>query len=253
MHKTVRTPVANLYRSHSFMSDQVTQALMGETVEILDTHESWFKVRQWDDYESWINGFYLMDAGHSSLDTYFFDRHTSQLICDDGSEIYLPFGVELPIEQRNENIVTLLLPWGSRGELVLPPEKKFENRVEELIVNARKFNGVQYQWGGISTFGCDCSGFVQTIFKSVGIKLPRDSNQQFDSSQKNDTDDVTKGNLLFFAENDKIDHVAISLGESKIIHCSGFVKEESLKSTDSDYNAKLNTNFYGAMSVKGLI
>ena len=84
MHKTVRTPVANLYRSHSFMSDQVTQALMGETVEILDTHESWFKVRQWDDYESWINGFYLMDVGHSSLDTYFFDRHTSQLICDDG-------------------------------------------------------------------------------------------------------------------------------------------------------------------------
>jgi hypothetical protein len=253
MHNTVRTPVANLYRSHSFMSDQVTQALMGETVEILDTHESWFKVRQWDDYESWINGFYLMDAGHSSLGTYFFDRHTSQLICDDGSEIYLPFGVELPIEQRNKNRVTLLLPWGGRGESVLPSENKNKNMVERLIVNARKFNGVQYQWGGISTFGCDCSGFVQTIFKSVGIKLPRDSHQQFDSRQKNDTDDVTKGDLLFFAENDKINHVAISLGESKIIHCSGFVKEESLKSTDSDYNAKLNTKFYGAISVKGLI
>jgi len=235
------------------MSAQVTQALMGETVEILDTHESWFKVRQWDDYESWINGFYLMDAAHSSLDTHFFDRHTSQLICDDGSEIYLPFGVELPIKQRNENSVTLLLPWGGRGESVLPSENKNKNMVERLIVNARKFNGVQYQWGGISTFGCDCSGFVQTIFKSVGIKLPRDSHEQFDSRQKNDTDDVIKGDLLFFAENDKIDHVAISLGESKIIHSSGFVKEESLKSTDSDYNAKLNTKFYGAISVKGLI
>ena len=58
--------------------------------------------------------------------------------------------------------------------------------------------------------------------------------------------------LLFFAENDKIDHVAISLGKSKIIHCSGFVKEESLKSTDSDYNMKLNTKFYGAISIEEL-
>ena len=87
MQKTVRTPVANLYRSHTFMSDQVTQALMGETVEVLDSHETWFKVRQWDNYESWIHGFYLMDVDDTPADTYFFDRHTSQLICDDGSEI----------------------------------------------------------------------------------------------------------------------------------------------------------------------
>ena len=85
MNKTVRTPVANLYGSHSFMSDQVTQALMGETVQILDSHESWFKVRQWDGYESWINGFYLMNPIENSQEKYFFDRHTSQLICDDGT------------------------------------------------------------------------------------------------------------------------------------------------------------------------
>ena len=253
MFKTVRTPVANLYRSHTFMSDQVTQALMGETVEILDSHESWFKIHQWDNYESWIHGFYLMDVDNCSADRYLFNRHTSQLVCEDGKEIYLPFGVKLPIQHIDESTVTVLLPWGDTGKCILPTNENVENWVASLIVNARKFNGVQYQWGGISTFGCDCSGFVQTIFKSVGIKLPRDSNQQFDSRQKNDTDDVTKGNLLFFAENDKINHVAISLGESKIIHCSGFVKEESLKSTDSDYNAKLNTKFYGAISVKGLI
>ena len=120
------------------------------------------------------------------------------------------------------------------------------------IVNARRFNGVQYQWGGISTFGCDCSGFVQTIFKSVGVKLPRDSHQQFNEGQKIDRDGVVKGDLLFFAENDQINHVAISLGESRLIHCAGFVKEESLNSSDSDYNAKLMHKFYVAMSVNGL-
>ena len=253
MHKTVRTPVANLYRSHTFMSDQVTQALMGEAVEILDSHESWFKVRQWDAYESWIHKFYLLDVDDSADDIYFFDRHTTQLICDDGSEIYLPFGVKLPIVRRNGNTATVLLPWGDSGEFVLPPKKNFENKAEKLIANARKFNGVQYQWGGISTFGCDCSGFVQTIFKSIGISLPRASHQQFDTHNNIDIDDVSMGDLLFFAEKDNIDHVAISLGDSQIIHCSGFVKEESLKSTATDYNEKLSANFYGAISVKGLI
>lgn len=252
MHKNVRTPVANLYRSHTFMSDQVTQALMGERVEILDSQESWFKVRQWDNYESWIHEFYLMDVDDNSADTYFFDRHTSQLICNDGSETYLPFGVELPIVQRDENTVTVTLPWGDWGRCVLPSIQNIENKVEQLILNARKFNGVQYQWGGISTFGCDCSGFVQTIFKSVELELPRDSHQQFDESQRVELQDVTKGDLIFFAENVKIDHVAISLGDSRIIHCSGFVKEESLNPSHSDYNAKLVSKFHAAISVKGL-
>ena len=70
----------------------------------------------------------------------------------------------------------------------------------------------------------------------MGVKLPRDSHQQFDNRHIIDIDDVKRGDLLFFAENDKINHVAISFGESKIIHCSGFVKEESLKLTDPDYN-----------------
>ena len=253
MHKTVRTPVANLYRSHSFISDQVTQALMGEMVEILDSHNSWFKVRQWDDYESWIHEFYLMDMDQGYGDTYFFDRHTNQLIGADGSEFYLPFGVMLPIGQMDGSSVTVCFPWGDWGKYVLPPKKNFENQVERLIVNARKFNGVQYQWGGISTFGCDCSGLVQTIFKSVGVKLPRDSHQQFDAGKQIEIDAVVKGALLFFAENDKIDHVAISLGESRIIHCSGFVKEESLNPSDLDFNAKLMSKFYAAMSVNGLM
>ena len=252
MHKTVRTPVANLYRSHTFMSDQVTQALMGETVEVLDSHETWFKVRQWDNYESWIHSFYIMDVDENSADRFFFDRHTNQLICEDGREIYLPFGVELPIHQKNENAVTVLLPWGDFGKCMLPPKKNIENWVEHLIMNARKFNGVQYQWGGISTFGCDCSGFVQTIFKSVGIEIPRDSHQQFDENQKIDLKDVQRGDLIFFAEKEKIDHVAISLGDSRIIHCSGFVKEESLNSSDSDYNNQLKRKIYSAISVIGL-
>jgi len=252
MQKTVRTPVANLYGNHSFMSDQVSQALMGEVVDVLDSFESWYRIHQWDGYESWIHEFYLVDSIENLADTYFFDRHTSQLICEDGKEIYIPFGVTLPVLEMYEDTVKVQFPWGEVGKCFLPPNQLNDNLTDCIIANARKFNGVQYQWGGISTFGCDCSGFVQTIFKSVGTKLARDSHVQFDALKKIELVDAVDGDLLFFVENDKINHVGISLGNSRIIHCSGFVKEESLSSNDKDFNKSLLSKFYMAMSTKSL-
>jgi len=252
MQKTVRTPVANLYRTHTFMSDQVSQALMGEVVDVLDKFESWYKIHQWDGYESWIHNFYLMDVVDSSADTYYFDRHTSQIICEDGKEIYIPFGVALPVEEMSGDFVKVKLPWGEIGKCFISSHPLNDDLADCIIANARKFNGVQYQWGGVTTFGCDCSGFVQTIFKSVGIKLPRDSHEQFDEKMRIKLEDAVHGDLLFFADKDKIDHVGISLGDSRIIHCSGFVREESLASLDKVFNKSLLGKFYMAMSMKAL-
>ena len=38
--------------------------------------------------------------------------------------------------------------------------------------------GVPYLWGGNSSKANDCSGFTQTVFKTLGIQLPRDARQQ---------------------------------------------------------------------------
>ena len=40
------------------------------------------------------------------------------------------------------------------------------------------FLNAPYLWGGRTVFGCDCSGFVQTVYKMMGIALERDSSQQ---------------------------------------------------------------------------
>ena len=57
----VKTIVANLYKNPSFRSELVTQALIKEKLLILDDKDNWYKVKQWDGYESWIHKFYIID------------------------------------------------------------------------------------------------------------------------------------------------------------------------------------------------
>ena len=56
----VKTRVANLYKTSSFKSELVTQAVQNEILEVQDQDKNWYKVRQWDNYESWIHSFYIL-------------------------------------------------------------------------------------------------------------------------------------------------------------------------------------------------
>ncbi len=46
-----------------------------------------------------------------------------------------------------------------------------------LIRQAFRFLGEDYGWGGLDK-GVDCSSFVQDVYRSVGIELPRDTKRQ---------------------------------------------------------------------------
>ena len=46
-----------------------------------------------------------------------------------------------------------------------------------LIRQAFRFLGEAYGWGGLED-GVDCSAFVQDVYRSVGIELPRDADRQ---------------------------------------------------------------------------
>jgi hypothetical protein len=52
----------------------------------------------------------------------------------------------------------------------------------ELLALARSWLGTRYVFGGCSQAGIDCSCFVQTIFRSVGIDLPRTSQLQYNAT-----------------------------------------------------------------------
>ena len=93
------------------------------------------------------------------------------------------------------------------------------------------------------------------VLKSAGIDIQRDTSQQIQTSSLEEIqmDDVEPGDLLFFAENNHINHVAFILGEGKIIHCSGQVKIESIVEGEPGFSKQLNQYDKLAMSIVGLI
>ena len=61
MNKTVHVSVANVYRRCSYKSEMVSQALLGESVEVLGEENEFYKVRQQDGYKGWIKNNQVSD------------------------------------------------------------------------------------------------------------------------------------------------------------------------------------------------
>jgi gamma-D-glutamyl-L-lysine dipeptidyl-peptidase len=82
-----------------------------------------------------------------------------------------------------------------------------------------------YLWGGRTPLGVDCSGFVQVIFKQMGIDMPRDAWQQAqEGTIIKKFSDIQTGDLAFFDNKEDIVHTGIMLGKDRIIHASGKVR-----------------------------
>ena len=91
----------------------------------------------------------------------------------------------------------------------------------KLIAYAKQFLGNKYVYGGTSlTNGTDCSGYTQGVFKKFGIKLPRTSRQQATVGRRVSTSNLKAGDLVFYATNGTINHVAIYIGNKQVIHAS---------------------------------
>jgi probable lipoprotein NlpC len=70
--------------------------------------------------------------------------------------------------------------------------------VPEVVSVARTFTGTPYRTGGVDERGIDCSGLVQSVFQTVGLKLPRISWQQSEIGREVETEEIKPGDLLFF-------------------------------------------------------
>ena len=82
----------------------------------------------------------------------------------------------------------------------------------EVVNYALQFVGNPYVWGGTSlTNGCDCTGFVQSVYKHFGVSLHR-------TAQELDGYEVSvpqPGDIICYSS-----HVAIYMGDGKIVHAS---------------------------------
>jgi cell wall-associated NlpC family hydrolase len=88
----------------------------------------------------------------------------------------------------------------------------------ELIADAKRYLGVPYVWGGTNpATGLDCSGLTQLVYGQVGVDLPRVSWEQAKVGTAVDgLANAKPGDLLAFGS--PVDHVAIYLGDHKMLH-----------------------------------
>lgn len=89
-----------------------------------------------------------------------------------------------------------------------------------LTRSALRFLGTPYVFGGTSAGGFDCSGYVQHVFGTIGIRLPRTADAQFYAGSRV-RGGVTKGDLVFFQTYERgPSHVGIYLGNGSFVHSS---------------------------------
>lgn len=120
-----------------------------------------------------------------------------------------------------------------------------QKRVAErkaLVNFALQFVGNPYVYGGTSlTNGADCSGFVMSVFKEFGYDLPRVAEAQYEASQKKDISQLETGDLVFYGAGG-INHVALYIGNGKIVHAS--TAATGIKVSDYNYETPVGIGTY---------
>ena len=247
---TVRAAVAPVHLDARIASVQISQQLAGHDVELLDERDEWFLVRGADDYDGWVHRGYLAVDGEAQRSAS--ERRRLSLGC-------------VAVSERGTTRALPLRAWLAADERVVSGDvieadalaSKFPATAEAIVDSARRFFvGTSYQWGGVTPWGADCSGFAQAMFALHGVSIPRDAWQQSEigASGATSIDEARAADLLFFSDREdrKITHVALSLGSGHVAHVAlgrgGFHLERLDDSSDA-YVSKLRERFLFARRV----
>jgi cell wall-associated NlpC family hydrolase len=121
---------------------------------------------------------------------------------------------------RSAAVDTRLPSRGGSSGTVWPAGNNAAGAARRVVPRGERYVGVPYVWGGETPKGFDCSGFVQYIYRAEGVELPRTSRQMAGSGFGVARADMAIGDLMLFADNGPISHVAIYAGNGRFIHSS---------------------------------
>lgn len=220
-------------------SEQVTQLLFGECLQILAKEKQWLHIQTaYDQYQGYIDS---KQCTLISENTYQRFTKTIQYHALDSShpiilEKQLKFdfpiikGSVLPnFNNTSQSGIFIDKHFIYTGRTIFPQKttSSIQSKIKQLAIN---YLHAPYLWGGRTPFGIDCSGFTQIVYKLAGIHLLRDASQQATQGKLFKTlADAQVGDLAFFAnKRQKITHVGIIFPDKQIIHASGQVRIDLL-------------------------
>lgn len=156
----------------------------------------------------------------------------------------LHFGVGRPPDQPSYTTVRHATPPGSPEVVSLAEKKGLGGDKAELVAGvvatATSAMGTPYTWGGTGKDGggFDCSGLIQWAYAQHGIQLPRVSRDQarMGTEVPKRLDALAPGDILTFSNSGTfVTHVALYVGDGKIIHSANGGVQISVLSNDDPY------------------
>lgn len=247
--------VSNMRAKPDDASELVSQAVMGTPLKLLDYQNKWYRVQTPENYIGWMDGSGLTTyttlemEEWKSADRYLFNRISGvaynkpskrgKVISD------LVLGDLFEVEGTARGFLKIMFPDGRSGYVRKAYCISYDDwsnqqyKVQSVLSIAKQMMGFPYLWGGTSTKGIDCSGFVKIAYYSQGIIIARDASQQARYGEDidfNNVGNLQPGDLLYFGRTaQRITHTGIYLGNGDFIHASGRVHISSIDPNDPKF------------------
>ena len=262
-YRYIAVPLAEVHAKPDGASEQVTQALLWEQIQVTGEKGRWYKV--------FVTGQYRTDKGYPGW-----------VLKDQVQKAAKPTSQWMVIVpkaglRKQADAKSTLVSWAFLGSKLSTQSEDADKTPEWLTVNlpgqkqpvymlrkhavevqaverpsegtpvvetATLLKGTHYVWGGMSSQGIDCSGLTYQSYRRHGYNIPRDADQQFTAGKVVDPDQLAAGDLLFFGKDaDHITHVGMYVGDGKFIHASSSLGGVTISPFGE---AKFQENFQGA-------
>lgn len=216
-----------------------TQVLYGQEVLLVEEKEEWAHVivpeqpssKNDHGYPGWVPKAQLIkrENNWSIQDGPVVIITKPKAVLQKESALELSFETVLPLVREEDHQVVVQTPDGGQGVLDWEGiivcesyESRYKGTGQDIVAAGEQFLGLPYLWGGMSSYGYDCSGLSYSMCKANGYIIPRDAHDQANAGKQVDIHSGLKpGDLLFFAYEEgkgSIHHVGIYYGEGKLLH-----------------------------------
>ncbi|MGI6129127.1 MAG: NlpC/P60 family protein [bacterium] len=229
----VNVPVTDVWDS-TRETERLTQALLGDAVLGVYEKNSFVQGQVPDGYLGYLKRADLVPLSVTSneLATVIKAKAEINLEGDPSPlkkvEVFL--GTRLVIKEERAGYVVVLLPDGREGQITADSLAFSTTRSEPsaraqlagaTLDYAMLLLGTPYLWGGMTCLGIDCSGLIHIVYRSAGLLLPRDADQQYDYCRLVNGP-PSLGDLAFFSteETGLASHVGLCLGPDRFVHAS---------------------------------
>ena len=191
-----------VHSSMSSKADEIGKLDAGDIAYVLSTCGSWDYIES-GDVRGFVKARYLYTGDEASA-----------LVGQAGGEDAMPTAEETVAPEDNPAFYYTYTS---------TEEGSAENPIRKAVLEtAASCIGNPYVWGGTSlTNGCDCSGFVQTLFGLYGVSLPRTAEAQSVCGTQIPVSEAEAGDLIFFAKDGYVYHVALCTGNNTTIEAYG--------------------------------